>query len=329
VPLRDAVARVSKLFGESVFIDRRVDPELRVSLQLEATSIDDVLQSVAEAQSLGLSRLGDLRYLGPAHAAGRLRTIAAVRSEEIARLPQRERTQLARKQRLAWPRLSEPHDLVATVASQRGWRVIQNGRIPHDLWGENALPELSLAEQLTVLLVGFDLSFRVAEDNRRFEIVPFEPVTVQREYRLPRQLAAEPDLLQQELPNGAARVEGQKLIVDARVEDHERLAEILRNRSIAPRGPRQPLRQSEQVYTLRVQDQPVGEILKQLAQRMNWAIEFDDASIRVAGRSLDTRVSFSVENSNQDELLNAALVPAGLDYRREGERIVVVPRTQK
>jgi hypothetical protein len=59
---------------------------------------------------------------------------------------------------------------------------------------------------------------------------------------------------------------------------------------------------------------------------MSWPIEFDEASIRAAGLSPDTRVSFSVENSDQGALLDAMLAPAGLDYRREGERLIVVPR---
>ena len=106
VPLRDAVARVAKLFDETVFIDRRVDPDLRVTLELEATSIDDVLKSIVEAQSLGMSRLGSARYLGPRDAAEHLRTVSVVRGEEIARLNRAERAELERKQRLNWPRLS-------------------------------------------------------------------------------------------------------------------------------------------------------------------------------------------------------------------------------
>ena len=93
------------------------------------------------------------------------------------------------------------------------------------------------------------------------------------------------------------------------------------------RVPAAQLRSPRRQYTLRVQDQPVGAILRQLAERMNWTMEFDEASIRAAGLSLDRRVSFSVENGNQDELLEAVLAPAGLDYRREGERLVIVPRS--
>jgi hypothetical protein len=58
---------------------------------------------------------------------------------------------------------------------------------------------------------------------------------------------------------------------------------------------------------------------------LNWTIEIDDEAVRAAGRTLDARVSFAVENVDERELLNALLRPAGLDFRREGERIKIVP----
>ncbi len=326
VPLRDVVARVAKLFDETVFIDRRVDPDLRVTLELEATSIDDVLRSIVEAQSLGMSRLGSARYLGPRNAAEHLRTVSVARGEEIARLNRAERADLERKQRLTWPRLSEPRELVVLLAQQRGWRISRAERIPHDLWAAGALPELSAAEQLTLLLAGFDLSFKTQARDRSLEIVPLQPVTVRREYRLPSR-SSDNALLRQELQAApAARMEDRKLVVDARIEQHERLAEIIAGHAVPPRS-RRPATESARQYTLRVQDQPVGAILRQLAERMNWTMEFDEASIRAAGLSLDRRVSFSVENGNQDELLQAVLAPAGLDYRRQGERLVIAPRS--
>ena len=65
------------------------------------------------------------------------------------------------KQQLAWPRLSEPRQVISAVIEQRGWRVAEPERIPHDLWAAGELPELSVAEVLTVLLIGFDLTFEL------------------------------------------------------------------------------------------------------------------------------------------------------------------------
>jgi hypothetical protein len=293
-------------------------------LQLEATSIDDVLRALAEAESLGLSRLGVLRYLGPRYAAEQLRTVALVRQEELTRLPAAERAKLERKLVLNWPRLSEPGTVIRSVAERRGWRIVHDERIPHDVWSAGELPELSTAEQLTLLLVGFDLSFKPHARERTFEITPLEKVAIQREYRLPSHFFDPGPLLRQELPAAVSRVEGRSIVVDARIEEHERLAALLSGRPTS-RHAQRPSRPTKRVYSLRVQEQPVGTVLRQLAERLQWTMEFDEAAIRAAGRSLDTRVSFHVENSSEEDLLNAALRPAGLDYHREENRVWIVP----
>jgi hypothetical protein len=317
---------VTTLFNELVFIDRRVDPQQRVTLQLEAASIDDVLRSVAEAQSLGLSQLGVLRYLGPRYAAEALRTVALVSTEELAQLPRIERTKLERKQRLTWPRLSEPRVLVSLAAERCGWRILNSERIPHDLWSAGELPELTAAEQLTVLLMGFNLTFKPHPRERGLEILPLEKVAIERRYRLPDQFPDPTLLLQQELPLAVTRVEGRSILVDGRLEDHERLAELLSGR-MTPRRAKLPSGETKRVYTLRVEEQPVGTVLRQLADQFRWTIEIDEASIRAAGRSLDVRVSFSVDQSSEEDLLKAVLRPAGLDYRREDGRLRIVPGT--
>ena len=59
-------------------------------------------------------------------------------------------------------------------------------------------------------------------------------------------------------------------------------------------------------------------MLEQLAQRLGWKLAVDEAAIRAAGRSLDERVSFTVENADEDQLLDALLTPAGLQAERNG-----------
>src|SRR2546423_9914699 len=72
VPLRDAIGRLHTLFDETVFVDRRVDPGLRVSLDIEAASAEEVVVAIAAAQQLSEARLGKLTYLGPRGIAEQL-----------------------------------------------------------------------------------------------------------------------------------------------------------------------------------------------------------------------------------------------------------------
>jgi hypothetical protein len=283
VPLRDAIGRLEKLFDEAIFLDRHIDSGVRVSLDIEATSTREVLTAIAAEHGWGVSQLGRVVYVGPPATAGALRAVAQARSDEAAQLAGRQRTALGLKRQLSWARLAEPRELVASLVEKSGWRVARDERIPHDLWAAGELPGLTMVEQLTVLLVGFDMTFELKPNDAVIEIVPLDVSKV------------------------AARGE------DIPVRTPRQRA--------APRST-----ETKQVYTLRVAEKPVGAVVRELAQRLNWQVEFDEAAIRAAGRSLDQRVSFKVENVDQEELLRALLWPAGLDFRRDGERIRIVPR---
>lgn len=284
VPLRDAIGRLKPLFDEPVFVDRRVNPDMKVTLDIAAQSAEQVLAGIAVDQELGVGRLGRLVYLGPKAAADQLRPLATLRAREIARLPADVRTSLMARKQLSWPRLSEPRQIAAGVVDQSGWRIANPEQIPHDLWAANELPELSVAEQLTVLLIGFDLTFELRAADRSIQIVPIVGTTGTRPTR------------------------------------------TAPSRSTASATAKHPTGGTKQVYTLRVQEKPVGAVLHELATRLHWSIQIDEDAIRAAGKSMDQRVSFSVENSDQDKLLGALLTPAGLEYHLDGEQIKVTPQ---
>jgi len=284
VSLRDVIARLRPLFDQPVFVDRRVDPDLRVSLDIEASSAEQVLTALASEHQLGVGRLGRVLYLGPAAAAAQLKQIAAVREKEAARLPGDLRTTLAGRSKLSWPRLAEPRILVSAIGEQSGWRVANPEKIPHDIWDAGELPELMATEKLTLLLLGFDQTFKLKPDERSIEIVA--------------------------LPTATA----------------EQPARSITNRpEMKPTAPRST-GGKRQVYTLRVQEKPVGAVLRELSQRLHWGIQIDEEAIRAAGKSLDKRVSLSVENADQEKLLDALLTPAGLEYQLDGEQVRVLPR---
>jgi hypothetical protein len=183
VPLRDALGRLSGFFTDHVFVDRRVDPSLRVTLDIEASSAADVIAAIASDNGLSSARFGTLVYLGPNGAADQLRTAGAARSQEIARLPADLRASVTSKQTTTWPRLAEPRGLVASIVEQRGWHLTNAEKIPHDLWPAGSLPNAALNEQLSILLIGFDLTFALRPNERSIELIALNstvPGSVQR-----------------------------------------------------------------------------------------------------------------------------------------------------
>lgn len=264
-------------------MDRRVDPNLRVSLDIENASMEDVLGAIAATSDLNGGRIASVAYLGPKGAVEQLRAVAAIRSRAAARLSPNLRNSLGQKQRVDWQRLAEPRQVIASVAEHRGLQLANADAIPHDLWPAGSLPEMTFADQLSVLLIGFGLTFEFRPSDQAIEIVSLKSDT-------------KPE-----------------------VES----ANTTKPKASQPAGGKQ---KSRQAYTLRVQEQPVRTILQQLSQRLHWAIQIDEEAIQKAGKSLDTRVSFSVENADREQLLEAILKPAELDYSLEGDRVRIVPR---
>lgn len=283
VTLGDAIARLRPLFDDSVLLDRRIDPNQQVSLDIDATSAEQVATALATENGLAVGRLGKLIYLCPA-GSGDLRSLAAARRVDAARLPNEVRTSLLGKKPLIWPRLTEPRELISKVASEQGWRLAGAERIPHDLWAAGEFPELTVVEQLTVLLYGFGLTFELRPTDRTIAIVELPASS-----------------MQQAATTGRPSAE---------------------TKTSRPR----PTRGTQQVYTLRVQEKPVGAVLRELGQRLKWSIQIDEDAIRAAGKSLDQRVSFSVENADREKLLDALLTPAGLEYTINGDQIRILPR---
>jgi hypothetical protein len=298
----------------------------RISLNTRSADLVETVQQAAAAADLGACRLGPLHYVGPSLTAENLRTLAALHAEEVTKLPPAIRNALADQRPSNWPRLTEPRALIASVVAQRGWQLAGGERIPHDLWPAGSLPPLTLAEQLTVLLAGFDLTYNLQPQRQTIEVLPIpQPLPlISRRYRL-RYPAAEAEGLQKQFPNLKLRLDGEWAVIDARLEEHERLAEWLAGPA-ARENHRPATGPGRQVYSLRVTEQPVRSVLNALSKQLSLPIEFDDEALQAAGLSLDTRVTFDVEDASQDELLKAALNPARLDFRRNGERITIVPR---
>jgi hypothetical protein len=284
VPLREAIGRLRDLFDDVVFVDRRVDPTMRITLDIESSAAEEIVAALANGKDLGVARLGSVVYLGPPEAADRLREIAVARMQDANRLPADVRRSIVERRSISWERLAEPRRVVQSAVEERGWRVANADAIPHDLWSSGRLPALALTDQLTVLLIGFDLTFELRPQDHSIEIVPLKAVS---------KVTGTRAAMKQSPPSAKT--------------------------SKTKQGARHQ-------YTLRVQEQPVGAVLQALAKRLNWTIEIDEDGIRKAGKSLEARVSFSVEKADQDQLLEALLKPAGLDCRIDGDRVRIVAR---
>jgi hypothetical protein len=288
-----------------------------------------VLQRIASERQIGLSWLGPLAYFGPEEAAGRLRTLAALRAAEVRKLSRRKQAAVTAERAWQWNELATPRELLAELAEEAQVTIDGPDLVPHDLWPAADLPPLSWTDRLTFLLNEFDLAFEFSDDGRSIRLTAIDgPVAVKRGYPSGRDAARIAERFRRAVPEADVEVAGGKVFVTGRIEDHERLAELGKPGAEQPTTAKTSsgvARRGKQVYSLAVEEQPLKAVLEALRDRAGFELRIDREALEQAGLTLDRRVTFSVTEVSLDDLLKAALGPAGLAFRREGKAVIIVP----
>ncbi len=323
-PLRDGLMNLSELQRVAIFLDRRVDPNQLVTISAENLPLEAALRKIARSIGLDIGFVGSVVYVGPPQTCLRLATLAEVRNEQVSELPKASHKRMLTRRAVGWPELSEPRLLVARMASNAGLTLPNIEAIPHDMWRAQELPPLTFAEQATLVLAGFDMSFRYHQNGRqgllsRFPIV----VTIERAYstKNPDKLAAQ---LESEYPQAYVEADKKKkqVLVRSMLEDHWKIEEGL-GRGKRMLNPPKPPAASDQRFTLNVENKPVGPLLSLLAKKIKVDLRFDSTVTEALKSKL---VSASVKEATAIQLLNAMAEPAGLKVGARGKALVVSKR---
>jgi len=344
VPLRHALADLAASQHVAVLLDRRIDPGQRIKLELSDVSLRQALEKIAAATGGGVAILADVAYLGPTDRAGQLRTLAMQLHDRLAKLPPARCRAWLVPARLEYPELSTPRDLLEHLAADGGVSLDGSDQLPHDLWAEMKTPSLPLVDRLLLVAVQFDRTLEIAEDGQSAAFIAIaEPVVVERNYPAGRDPEALLTRWREAAPDAELRRVGERLVVRARAEDHERMrggsqaiARPDQAGAAEPRG-RRPTSQpgskrrpidalaQTRIDSFAVEAKPLDAVLDTLGKRLQLEIEFDAEAIQAAGINLRRLVSLKLERATVDELLAATLRSAGLVHERTGNKVVVRP----
>lgn len=322
VPLAEAVASINQAAGGALFLDRRIDPTQRIDLMLADASISEAADFLAALVGAATAKTSSVIYVGPASTAERLPTLAAQALAQAERAPARPRQSLLRSTPMKWELLDEPARTISEAASRSRVELLDADHIPHDLWRAGQLPATPLVEQLTILLAGFDLT-AVVEPSGAVRVVPMpEEVAIERRFPLPSTSPRTLNAWRDEAPGLDLRIEGQELVAAGRKEDLESFADLLERRPTnSPTRPARPGRVEVQAR-VRAVDRPVGELLEELASRLQLTLRIAD-EVRNAGLDLNQPVSVDVAGVSLDELFAAVLADTGLTHEvRPGELVI-------
>jgi hypothetical protein len=320
VPLRNALETLGKDQQIAVFLDRRIDPGRLVDLGIAEQSLENALRTLARHQEMGVCFLDAVVYFGPQDTADKLSTVAAIRRREAEKLPRQVALRLARVRAWQWETLSTPRDLLTELADESGIEIAGLAQFPHDLWPAVELPPLSLADRLTLVLAGFGMTYQFSPDGAQLQLVPF-PATaaISQIYPGKGHPRENAERIARLYPEAQVAVEGEMIRVVGPWEAHQGVELLMQGQRVARTTP--PKNSGGRtVYTLKVENEPVGGVIKALAGQLKLEVTIDPA----AESRLTERVSFNVADVSRDELLRAVLKPAGLSFRVTANELRIV-----
>lgn len=284
-PLRESLDRFAEAQRIGVVLDRRVDPSQSLQFESGPKPLNRLIAELADSLDLGCCFFETTVYLGPKNAAVAIAALREEHKKTLASLPVRQTAKLQRRSALKIAFLTEPRQLLQRLAEENGFRWKNLDELPHDLWDENRLPPMPIYEQLALILIGFDRTFGVEGDSM-FVLRP----------------------LPKDLPE---------------VQSAHAEPSISQNEQKTPKPSRNEIPLARRRFTLRVEQQPLDQLLPALAERIGLKLEWDEKSLERKGVSLDKPVSLDVKNATIQELFRAALEPLKLEFQLRGNTIRV------
>jgi hypothetical protein len=169
--LRPAISALSRDARVAMILDRRVDPEQQLEIKLTAAALLTVCREIAAARGIGTCCLGPVVYFGPAEAAAKLSGLARLRRDDARRLEQAAARRLLRERPLAWKDFATPREVLTKLSQEGGVEIAALERLPHDLWAAANLPALPWVDRVTLVVIQFDLTFKISPGGRQISLV--------------------------------------------------------------------------------------------------------------------------------------------------------------
>jgi hypothetical protein len=176
VPLRAWAASVASIAGRPVILDRRIDPDIPVTLTTRGEKLHDILARVAREAGAAVDELDSTIRITPASVAGKAGPAEHDRRLRLTKASAEARRILTSGAAWSWAPGAQPRQLVEQLAAEAGLTIEGLDTIPHDHFPAADLPKLSLAERFDLVLAHFDrrVAWTTAASKPVGRIVPID-----------------------------------------------------------------------------------------------------------------------------------------------------------
>lgn len=318
---REALVRTSESTGVATWLDRRFDPSVERPWRTSGEPLESAIESHLAPEKGATGRCGDILYVGLPEVAVRIEAYSELRRAEATKAPGSRPKRLAEKKPFGWEPAAEPRAILEQIGQAFDLELQGLDQIPRDLWPGAKLPDADAATQLSLVLAPFDKTFLWRNSGTAIEIGPMaggdEGITA-----LNGRLAASstPETWSEKFPlvkfertDGILYAQGPwaELVRASRVAAGEKSPRIVP--AAGPAGKR---------YTLRVQNEMAGSVVKTLAQQFGLEVQFPADLVE----RLKTRITLDEVEVERDDLLRKTLHPVGVEFQIDGTTLILSER---
>lgn len=319
-PLRGVVKSLRENFSICVFIDRRIDPNIPISLEVEDLSLEQTLRRLALTAKADISFVRNVVYLGPEHTSNLLATVAEIQAQNLKAKLMPPPPALLKSSPVVWNRLTNPRTVLNQDAGRLGLKYSNLEAIPFDLWNAGELAALPFAYRTTILLAGFDKTFQFA-NNSTVTVIDFpQQATLQKEInrKVSPQILAQ---IREQFPTLTIEPLDNRLTVQGRWEEIDQLERLVR---VGKTTTSKPATEGMQVYTLTVENQPVKAIIQAIAQQEKLTVKATEPAQQLWMK----RVSIEAKELRLNQLLSKVVKQAMLTFQIE-DSILLIDTAEK
>jgi hypothetical protein len=335
VSVRNMFERLAELQDIAILLDRRIDPDRLIDVQLVNVTLQEGLDLIA-AQAEGVTAvIGATIFVGPPEGVDRIRTSIELsrpltsgrmidRPAPAARPPGDTET----RRTFDWNDLQRPDRLLDRICSVCGVSLHGTVRPPYDLWGSGTLAGVTVREAVAVVAGQYELTSSWSADAVAVTLADMpQRLTVARVHR-PSSVSVERaiELLQERFPHVHWERQERALRIEATATEHDQLTSLWSRASDDSRTDRtRPISLARREFTLRNTRASAAAILRTLkAQNVN--VVYDSAELEAAGIDLTTVLELHLEKASAEEFFAALCAPLGITFQITGETVRLSPR---
>ena len=189
VEIRSVIQRIRSTQNISIILDRRIDPSLKLKLDIQNLTLEQGLKNLASQAHAKTVLVGSNVYIGPEKAVSNLKTLLEIRKQELVDLteshPRLKRRFLLLSQRKTfhYQDLDQPSEILEQITDAYQITAKNQDLIPHDLWSHSTFTSVNATEALSLLLIQLNLTYRWNAQETQIELIPIPAsVTITKSY---------------------------------------------------------------------------------------------------------------------------------------------------